>query len=561
MKHAFFLIIVFVTATSFGQQLSTADEQYVDSIMNFYYKPDAPGAVLLIAKNGQPVYRKAYGVASLELNVPNKPENVFRIGSMSKQFAAVCILKLAQEGRLNLQDDIRKYLPDYNSHGRVITIENILTHTSGIIDAQNKPDFLKRMRTDQSHDDLLNSFMPDSLLFEPGTDWHYSNSNYELTGFIIEKVSGMALRDYLQQNIFQPLEMTHTYVSSDDSIFVNLVNGYDKIAGKYRPAIFLSSTWEYAAGDILSNVDDLLKWDNALYTDKIVKQEWLQKAWKPFLLKNGVSANYGFAWSSNTLNGLQFIEHAGGINGFNSDGIHIPKQHLYIAILSNTTAWWSPAVASPIALRISGESLPKPNSYNPDKKTLNEYTGVYALQRGGGNTSVDTANGQLYSYIILTNDTLFVKLPVYGKVPILPVGKDVFVTAWDNPYYRFHRDNKGKIISAQIYNQPMQTGPAEVRVKTNLPLPKEKKAIQLDIKQLALYKGKYNFGGGAIAAVTLDGDKIFMQLEDKFEILPEDETHFFFKGSDDTVEFVMTNGKVTSAIVTRGGKYEGKKVE
>lgn len=561
MKHGCILLIATIRITFvFAQQLPKQDEQFIDSIMSIYYKPTTPGAVLLIAKNGQPVFRKAYGLANMELNVLNKPENIFRIGSMSKQFTAVSILKLAQEGKLNLKDDLKKYLPDYNTHGRHISIENILTHTSGIIDAQNKADFVTKMRVDQSHDDLLKSFMQDSLLFEPGTDWHYSNSNYELAGFIIEKVSGMPLREYLQQNIFQPLQMSHTYVGNDDSIFINMVNGYDKIAGKFRPAVFLSYSWEYGAGDILSNVDDLLKWDNALYTDKIIKKEWLEKAWNPFVLKNDESTHYGFAWSNNLINDLQIIEHAGGVNGFNSDGIRIPQQQLYIVILSNTTAAWSAAIASPIALQITKQNLPKQTSIQTGKKNLANYTGVYALQRAGGNFSIDTANGQLYTYITLTNDTLFVQPPGYGKVALLQVGKDLFVTSYDNPYYEFCSNNN-KITSVAILNKPIQSGPAEIRIKTDIPLPKEKKAIKLDAKQLEIYKGKYDFGGGAIAPVIVEGDKIYLQMEEKFEILPEDKKHFFFTAFNGTAEFILKDEKVTGVIVTRNGKYEGKKIE
>jgi CubicO group peptidase (beta-lactamase class C family) len=562
MKQFFILsLTTIITTVSTAQQLTKQDELFIDSIMTKFYKPTDPGAVLLIAKHGVPILRKAYGMANLQLSFPNKPEYVFRIGSMTKQFTAVCMLKLAQEGKLNLQDDIKKYLPGYNSHGRYISIENLLTHTSGIIDAQNKPDFVKKMRAAQSHDDLMQSFMNDSLLFEPGTDWHYSNSNYELAGFIIEKVSGIHLKDYMRENIFQPLEMTHTYVDNEDSVFTNLVNGYDKIAGNFRPAVFLSYCWEYAAGDILSSVDDLLKWDNALYTEKIIKKEWLEKAWKPFILKNGESTYYGFAWINKVFNGMEIIEHSGGINGFNSDGIRIPSQQLYIAILSNTTSAWSPAIASPIALQISKQSLPKPLIPQPGKKILADYTGVYALQHAGGNSSIDTSNGLLYTQIILKDDTLFAKPPLYGKVALSAVGKDLFVTSYANPYYQFHRNDKGKIISAELYNMPIQGGPAEVRIKTDLPLPKEKKAITLNAKQLEQFKGKYDFGGGAVAPVIVEGNTIYLQMEEKFELFAEDETHFFFSAFEGTAEFIKQDGKVVSIKVTRGATFEGKKVE
>ena len=556
----FILIYITLSVVIYAQQLSKQDEQFVDSIMNTNYKLGEPGAVVLIAKNEQPIFRKAYGLASVELNVPNKPEYIFHIGSMSKQFTAVCVLKLAQEGKRNLQDDIKKYLHDCNTHGRHITIENLLSHTSGFIDAQEKKEFLEGRRIDQSHDDLLNSFINDSLLFEPGTDWHYSNSNYMLAALIVEKVSGLSLSEYLQQNILNPLAMSHTFIDNGDSIVANIVNGYDREAGKFRPTRYESPTWFYGNGQMISNVDDLLKWDNALYTDKIIKKEWLEKAWKPFLLKNNQPTNYGFGWTNTNFNGLQIIEHAGGVNGFVSDGIRIPSKKLYIVMLSNTTSIWLAFITSNIALHITGQTLPKPTFSQMDKKTLVDYTGVYALQRSGGNTHADSSNGEMYEYITVKTDTLFIQPPKYGKVALFEISKDFFVAAYGTKYYQFHRNEKGDLISVEIYDEPIQHGPNELRLKTDIPLPKEKYSIILDAKKLELLKGTYDFGGGAVVPVILEGNKIYMQMEEKFEMLPEDDTHFFFKDIDGTVEFIKKEGKVTGVVINRGGKYEAKKI-
>jgi CubicO group peptidase (beta-lactamase class C family) len=557
----FSYLFIILTLSTYAQQFSKEDERFVDSIMNGNYKSNEPGAVLLIAKNGQPVFRKAYGLASVELNIPNKPEFVFHIGSMSKQFTAVCILKLGQEGKLSLQDEITKYLPDFNTHGRKITIENLLTHTSGFIDAQEKKDWIGSKRIDQSRDDLLNTFMNDSLLFEPGTDWHYSNSNYMVAGWIVEKISGLSLHEYLQQNILTPLAMSHTFTGNDESIFVNVVNGYDREAGKTRPTRYMSSTWYYGNGQMLSNVDDLLKWDNALYTDNVIKKEWLEKAWKPFVLKNEQATNYGFGWSNNIFNGLQIIEHGGGVNGFVSDGIRIPSQQLYVVMLANTTSVWSVPITSAIALHITGQTLKKPKFINVDKKDLESYTGVYALHRAGGNTHADTANGEIYNYITIKGDTLYIQLPKFSKWPLFSISKDLFTAAFGNSYYQFNRNEKGKVISLELYDQPVQYGPSQRRLKTDLSLPKEKHFIILDAKKLDPLKGKYDFGGGGIAPVIIEGNKIYMQMEEKFELLPEDETHFFFRDIDGTIEFIKKDGKITGVVVTRGAKFEAKKIE
>jgi CubicO group peptidase (beta-lactamase class C family) len=264
-------LCITLSVSTYAQQLSKQDEQFVDSVMNANYKPDEPGAVLLIAKHGQSVFRKGYGIANMEFSVSNKPEYVFRIGSITKQFTAVCVLMLAREGKLNLQDDITKYLSSFNSHGRHITIENLLSHTSGITD--NVKNLIAKAFMDQSKEDVMNLFVNDSLAFEPGTEWSYNSSPYVLAGLIVEKVSGISLDEYLQQNIFNPLAMSHTSVGNYDSIIINAATGYEPaVEGKFKPARSLSWSWMYAAGNMLSTVDDLLKWDNALYTEKIIKK-------------------------------------------------------------------------------------------------------------------------------------------------------------------------------------------------------------------------------------------------------------------------------------------------
>lgn len=210
MKYSSTLFLLLTCLLTSAQTISKTDEMFVDSVMNSNFRADGPGAVILIAKNGVPILKKAYGLANIELNVKNKPEHVFNIGSMSKQFTSLCILKLIQDGKVSLQDDIKKYLPDYNSHGRKITIENILHHTSGIKNYSDKEDFFPKSITDINKEDLRKYFENDSLFFEPNSNWSYCNSGYVLAGLIVEKVSGKTLEEFLTDNIFRPCGMHHT---------------------------------------------------------------------------------------------------------------------------------------------------------------------------------------------------------------------------------------------------------------------------------------------------------------------------------------------------------------
>lgn len=568
MQH-FLLVYLYVilSVSTYAQQFSQLDEHFIDSFMNANYKTGEPGAVIMIAKNGRTVFKKGYGLANLELNVSNKPDYVFRIGSMSKQFTAICVLKLAQDGKLNLQDDIRKYLPNYNTHGRDITIANLLSHTSGIRNINEVKNFPEIAVSNQSPHELLNYFMNDSLAFEPGTDWKYSNSNYMIAGLIVEKVSGLSLSEFLQRNIFNPLGMTHTCVGNYDRIIKNAVNGYDRALEKdnFKPAIYMGWIYTFGHGNITSNLHDLLKWDNALYTDKIIKSEWLKKAWTPFELTDGRIAHYGFGWSINNFHGIKLIEHDGGINGFSSDGIRVPSKKLYIVILSNKPSTDQDRIAQSITVRLAGLKLTLP-SHKSFNKNINEYSGVYALHADGLKNVGDSIDKTQYRYFTSKHDTLFTQTTGIIRDTVFFASKDLFIHKNGHLLYQFHRNTEDKIVSVEIYYELIQYGINEVNFKTalSLQLPEEKHAIILNINQLNLLTGKYDFGGGLVLPVTTDGTKIYFQLpgKDKEEMFAKDELNFFFKTSDATIEFVGDKGKIKSMIAKLGGEiHEAKKID
>ncbi len=564
MKKYVFIYLYLIVCTSLNaQQLAAREEQLIDSMMNANYKPDEPGAVLLIAKDGQPIFKKGYGLANLEFNVPNRTEFIFPIASMSKQFTAVCILKLAQEGKVDLQDNITMYLPDYNTHGKSITIENILNHTSGINDFAAKTDYPGLAIQELSHEDLINTFMNDSLVFEPGTHFGYSNSGYALAGMIVEKVSGMSLNQFRQQHIFDPLEMDHTSFGTYDSLVKNAVYGYNIGSnGKYKPIEYRSWSSLFGAGEILTNLDDLLKWDNSLYTEQVLTKKSLEKAWKAFILPNGQSTNYGLGWTSSNFRGLQIIEHAGGMNGFASDGIRIPSKHLFIAILSNKPSSWQAPLLSYLIKVLLHFDQPLVKNSQIDTKTLIDYSGVYAVN---SNLFATQAHEPVYQYFTVSGDTLYTQSAGYKKGPIFNVGKDLFVPAWwDDQYYQFNRNDKGDIISVELFNDPLPYGPHEVQIKTDLPLPKEKQVMKITADKLALLKGRYDFTGGLVLPVIVEGSKFYFSLpgQEKEEYFAENETHFFSKNTDVTLEFTLDGLAVSEMkIKSQGMEYVGRKIE
>src|SRR6056297_876104 len=287
-------------------------ETQFEEIIKEKYKADEPGAAVLVAKNDDVIYRKAFGMADLELDVKMKSEMVFEIGSVTKQFTAISILMLMEEDKLSLEDDITKYIEDYPTHGHTITIHHLLTHTSGIKSYTSMKEWQEKWRKDYEPKEFIDFFKYEPMNFAPGEEFSYNNSAYFLLGYIIEKVSGKTYPEFIEQNIFKPLEMNNSYYGSQKKIIENRAPGYQK-KDEFVNAEYLSLTQPYSAGSIMSTVNDLYKWHKALHDYKLVEKETLEKAFSNYTLNNGEKINYGYGWFINEINGSSTIEHGGGI--------------------------------------------------------------------------------------------------------------------------------------------------------------------------------------------------------------------------------------------------------
>ena len=235
------------------------------------------GATVLVSSRGKMIYKKALGMANLELGVPMQPDNVFRIASITKQFTAIAILQLMEAGKLHLQDEITRFLPNYPLQGSKITIEHLLTHTSGIRDYTSIKDSTQRGKIDFTPAEMISYFQNQPMRFAHGSRYEYSNSNYFLLGYIIETITGKTYGQYLEDQFFGPLRMSSSFYSSDTKIIKNRAAGYTKGANGLHNATSISMTQPYAAGAILSTVEDLFRWQQALVSYQLVKKETLQK--------------------------------------------------------------------------------------------------------------------------------------------------------------------------------------------------------------------------------------------------------------------------------------------
>lgn len=312
-----------------------ADNRY-DAALAGYFKPGSPGAVVLVAKNGNTVFRKAYGMADIGGKRALEPAAQLRIGSITKQFTATAIMMLAEEGKLSLDDEIRKHLPGFPTRGRKITIEHLLTHTGGIANFTGMPGFVPSMAKEVTVAGMIDSFKDDPFTSEPGMKFAYTNSGYYLLGAIIEKVSGMPYARFLEQRIFVPLGMLDTAHDGHAKGRALRAVGYTSGGRGFETAPPIAMTQIYAAGALVSTVDDLARWDAAISSGKLLKAASWKRAFTPYKLANGASTGYGYGWGSSEVQGSPTIEHGGGINGFTSFAMRLPQEKVFVVVLSNS---------------------------------------------------------------------------------------------------------------------------------------------------------------------------------------------------------------------------------
>lgn len=296
------------------------------------YTGELPGASLLVVKDGKPIIRRGFGYADLESRVKAAPETNYRMASVSKQFTAASILLLKQDGKLRLEDPVRKYLPELPESDEKVTIYHLLTHSGGLIDYE---DLVPADRTTQLDDaDVLSLIAAQHrLYFEPGTAFRYSNGGYVLLGLIVQRVSGMDVADFMKRRIFQPLGMNETlmYEHGHGPEVAHRAYGYSNVDGKWTKTDQSVTSATRGDGGIYSSVDDLGKWDAALYSDRLLNEESRRAAFTPHDPSGDPDTGYGFGWrlSDDT------VWHSGESIGFRNVIVRWPKQHLSVIILSN----------------------------------------------------------------------------------------------------------------------------------------------------------------------------------------------------------------------------------
>jgi CubicO group peptidase (beta-lactamase class C family) len=419
-------IISFTVANIFGQQNVTAKTQpaddesakKVDAFLSQWDKNDMPGCSVGAVKDGKLVYKRAFGMANLEYDVPNTTSTLFNLASVSKPFTAMSIALLAQQGKLSLDDDIRKYLPELPKYDETITIRHLIHHTSGIREYQALVLF-GGLGTDNAYSDktILNMLARQkNISFKPGSKHQYSNSNYHLLGIIVGRVSGKSLRAFAEENIFKPMGMKNTlFFDNRFEVVKNRASGY--MVGPDKSIRARSSLFDLVGGGgVLTTVEDLYLWTQNYYEPKVGNKETIQLLTTPGNLIGGEKMTYAFGLWRHEHKGLPVIEHSGNMSGFRAKIFSFPEQKFTaIALCNNMAILPSVIVNKLVDIYLEGQLKPDVPSQKrvaetlppaitlPEKEAL-RYAGIYANLETGKVFKLGLKDGKLINSGLLQNE-------------------------------------------------------------------------------------------------------------------------------------------------------------
>lgn len=340
-------LCLFALSTVAGAAPLAPPDAGIDGLMQ-RYDGRVPGAAVLVLKDGQPVFRRGYGLAVVEDGTPVSPATNFRLASVSKQFTAAAILLLAEDGRLSIDDPLKKWLPGLPAVADAMTLRQLLSHTSGLLDYE---DLMDPVDTRQVHDiDVLHLLQKENrTYFAPGSSYRYSNSGYALLALVVGKASGSDFASFLRQRIFLPLGMTATFAHQDGVDEVpERAYGYSQIDGHWQRTDQSTTSAVLGDGGIYSSIDDLAKWDAALYDERLLRRASLQQAFSAATATPEPDVpHYGFGWRIN----VDALWHSGESIGFRNVIVRYPKQKLTVVVLSNRNDPEPYALALQIARR------------------------------------------------------------------------------------------------------------------------------------------------------------------------------------------------------------------
>ncbi|MEX0300629.1 MAG: serine hydrolase domain-containing protein, partial [Kordiimonas sp.] len=387
------LILTFLPPTAMASDEPASTQ--IDHILEEAYPTGGAGAALLIYKDGEILYRKAIGYADIEAKIPNTLDLKYRLASVTKQFTAIAALRLVQEGKLDLDADIRTYLPDFPNKGHIVTLRSALAHTAGLYNYTNHDDYEAVQTQDFTIEDIFQWFANEPLEFEPDTNWDYSNSGYALTSRVMEVVTGTSARTLVREILFKPAGMTNSRFLMVNDQLADIPVDYNATHGPLKK-VKDTGRAGFGDGEIISTVDDMLKWYLALKNDTLLQSQYKEIAFADNTLRNGQKTRYGLGYMLGHFDGEKSLEHGGSRSGSHAYSIMIPSQDFFLIMFSNLRDNTIGITAANIAKHALGIAGKRPPAFNAARTMMQAWTGHYKHGENDIRT-ITYKDGYLYS--------------------------------------------------------------------------------------------------------------------------------------------------------------------
>ena len=544
MKSSFILLASAALLTSTSATAVPSDfAAKADAVVAEAWPADGPGAAIIVTEGGRPVYERGRGLADLESRRPITPDTVFRLGSITKQFSAAIMLQLVAEGKVSLDDPLSKYFPDYPQPGASATIAQLLNHTVGEQSYTDIPGWMVEEKTNRAltTEQLIAEFRDLPSPSKPGEKWAYNNSGYVLVGAVIEKVTGKPWHEVVGERIARPLGLATIRYGVLESETEKMARGYTLKDDKAAPALMIHMSVPHAAGALIGSVEDLAKWNAALHGGKVIPPTLHAKMIAPTDLPGGETNPYGFGISNRDMRGRAAIGHGGGIFGFSTDSIYIPRDDVFVAVFTNSDyARPDPGmVMLKLAALAVGDPFPTFEKAAVDPATLAPWYGVYAVE--DGERRFFARDGKLYT-----------QRSGGSELEAFAAGNNRFFYDKSLTWFEISRDDKGMPVIA-MYHQGSTK--AEISKRTG-DIPPEAKAAEVARETLQTYVGDYSLGGGtAVVLLADDGLTVKVGSQPTLRLIPRSDTEFAVEKVDAKVVFnAAPEGPAKSMTLHQGGQ-------
>jgi CubicO group peptidase (beta-lactamase class C family) len=522
-----------------------ADQAYAETaaaLVKNYVQSDLFSGSVMVAREGRPLLRKSFGLANREWNIPNAPETKFRVGSVTKQFTATAILQLVEAGKLKLDDLISRYYASAPVAWQSVTLHHLLTHTSGIPSYTALPDFpTKLSKVDHTPQEIIALTQDQPLEFEPGAQFAYDNTGYILLGYVVENASGQTYSQYLAEHVFEPLGMRDTGYDDSATVLPRRASGY-RVGDYWSNAPYLAMSLPFAAGGLYSTIDDLLIWEQALSSGKVLDPRSVQAMFTDY------GHQYGFGWGVRKQLERRLETHGGGINGFRSTLDRYPDDKLTVIILANIETTPVEKIARELAELAFGRYVPPGHEATIDPVLLKGYVGHYRL------------GPRFVLNVSREGDRLFVRATKQTKIELFPESDCVFFSKVLSARLTFEVDPQGYAIGVVLHQNGVdrpgaRISEADARQIEAQPR-KEHTQVTVEPALFDRYVGRYELLPNFFLHISREGDRLFSQAtgQPKAEIFPEGDRVFFFKVVDAQITFETDDqGRAVRLILHQGG--------